>query len=236
MNRGGLIHGHARDSGATDTYSTWENMVSRCHNPNNPYFQKYGGRGIEVCDRWRTFENFLADMGDRPSRLYSIDRVDNDSGYEPGNCRWATKKEQQRNRRACNYVEVQGRRMCMQEAVEVTGLSATTLLKRQRAGEQLDAPRCTAPALARARRVRVNGEDLTIPAAAKKLGLSVNAARGRIAKTGTLDSPPILNVQVAGEWLTADAAAERLGKHHMTVRRWAAAGKLPSRTEQTCPT
>jgi hypothetical protein len=73
-------------------------MLDRCTNPNHVYFRLYGGRGITVCDRWRSFENFLADMGLRPEGR-SLDRVDPDGIYEPTNCRWATAVEQRRNRR-----------------------------------------------------------------------------------------------------------------------------------------
>lgn len=231
MTRSGLIHGHARDTGASDTYSTWESMVSRCHNPNNPCFNAYGGRGILVCDEWRIFEKFLRDMGQRPSRDYSIDRIDNDTGYQPGNCRWATKREQQRNRRDCNYVEIQGRRMCMTEASEVTGLSVGALRLRQRRGERLDAPRNTSPSTARARRILVGGIEMTIAEAASNLGLSLNAVRSRVKRSGSASAPIVLKVNIDGEWLTADSAADRVGKHHMTIRRWAAAGKLQSRME-----
>ena len=83
----------------TYIYRIWSEMIQRCGNPNNQHWGHYGGRGIKVCDEWKDFRSFYRDMGDRPSPKHSIDRVDNDGNYEPSNCRWATKSEQNRNQR-----------------------------------------------------------------------------------------------------------------------------------------
>lgn len=82
----------------TSTYRTWGDMRARCEIVSASSYSYYGGRGISVCERWKTYENFLEDMGEKPTGL-SLDRVNNNGNYEPGNCRWATKSEQMKNRR-----------------------------------------------------------------------------------------------------------------------------------------
>jgi hypothetical protein len=94
-NKNGLTHGWSR----TPEYTAWVNMLRRCNSSNHPQYKDYGQRGILVCERWRKFEAFIADMGARPSSEHTLDRKNNDGNYTPDNCRWATRKEQQRNRR-----------------------------------------------------------------------------------------------------------------------------------------
>lgn len=102
-------HGMARRGNTARVYDIWCGMKNRCQNPKTPDFKHYGGRGITVCGHWQKFENFLADMGEPPLGL-SLDRYpDNDGNYEPGNCRWATRRQQKINTRAARMVTFRGK-------------------------------------------------------------------------------------------------------------------------------
>lgn len=122
------VHGHAR--ARSKTYLTWQGILQRCTNPTCTKYPQYGGRGITVCDSWRnSFVNFLSDMGERPEGK-TIDRKNNALGYCKENCRWASRKEQQRNTRRSRMIEFRGERMSFSELAERSGLSPMTLHKR----------------------------------------------------------------------------------------------------------
>jgi hypothetical protein len=91
-------HGESTRTSRTPEYLAWQNMRARCLRPRHPSYKYYGGRGITICERWDIFANFLTDMGRRPGPGYSIDRIDNDGPYSPGNCRWTTQDVQNRHR------------------------------------------------------------------------------------------------------------------------------------------
>lgn len=123
----------------TPEYRHWVNMITRCEYQPATGFDYYGGRGITVCERWRSdFRNFYADMGPRPSPRHSVDRIDVNGDYEPGNCRWATSSAQARNKRVNRIVAVDGREMTLADAVDRAPVPYNTVLYRLKRGWHLD--------------------------------------------------------------------------------------------------
>lgn len=123
----------------TKEYRAWHGMKGRCNNPNDKAYADYGGRGIRVCDRWNnSFEAFLADMGAAPSANHSLDRINNDAGYEPGNVRWATVTTQLRNQRRTHYLTYNGETLSLAAWAERVGLPRAALSSRIHAGWATD--------------------------------------------------------------------------------------------------
>lgn len=127
-------HGDARSGRHAPEYDAWVAMRSRCRNPSHVEYRNYGGRGITVCPEWDSYANFIRDMGRRPSPGFSIDRINNDLGYEPSNCRWATGREQLLNTRRTVWITAGGVTRTRIEWAEVTGISYDAIEARQRLG------------------------------------------------------------------------------------------------------
>ena len=121
------VHGLSR----TPTYSVWHGIIGRCTNPKSGAWKNYGGRGISVCERWRDFLSFLEDMGERPQAT-EIDRIDNDGNYEPGNCRWVTRRQNLSNRRNSRFLSANGNTMTIAEWSIKTGIQDGTIRARLR--------------------------------------------------------------------------------------------------------
>lgn len=121
-------HGHS-GLGRTPTYVTWEAIKQRCQNPNAVGYESYGGRGIKLCERWRSFPAFLEDMGERPPGS-TIDRIDVDGDYVPGNCRWASNREQANNRRNARRLTFEGQTHSVTEWARKYGMSRGVLFHR----------------------------------------------------------------------------------------------------------
>lgn len=137
MNAPGVpyTHGHYVNNRETSTHAIWRGMLSRCHNPNSKDYKRYGGLGVSVCARWHKFENFLSDMGERPMHL-QLDRFPNPHGnYEPGNCRWATRSQNQKNRRNTKRYRYKGRDLTPSELATALGISRALLSYRLKRGQ-----------------------------------------------------------------------------------------------------
>jgi hypothetical protein len=127
-------HGGCPRSGWTPEYRSFKAMWNRCTNLNCANYAEYQGRGIKVCERWRSFTNFLEDMGLRPTPKHTLERINNNGNYEPSNCRWATRQEQSQNRRNCRLFTLNGETMCIAEMARRAGMHHMTLKQRLVAG------------------------------------------------------------------------------------------------------
>jgi hypothetical protein len=133
------VHGEGTKGEETDEYRAWKAMKNRCSPDSARYFSRYAGRGISVCDRWQnSYSAFLQDMGRRPSAEHSLDRKDNNGNYEPGNCRWATKEEQNNNTRANRILTVNGVSRTQAQWARETGVSERVIALRLKKGMSVE--------------------------------------------------------------------------------------------------
>jgi len=151
MARGQKTRGNYRHGGTTETtkspeYIVWSAMRDRCNNPKNKRFARYGGRGISVCVVWDDFASFLADMGQRPSADHTIDRIDNDGNYEAGNCRWATRAEQNANQAHTKRLMAFGRTQSVSAWAREIGITRESLRDRLAKGMSVEDALSKSPA------------------------------------------------------------------------------------------
>lgn len=212
-------HGASR----TKLYRVYRGMLQRCNNPNTVHYKNYGGRGITVCARWaESFEAFRSDMGEPPADHLSLDRIDNDRGYEPGNCRWATDKDQARNTRRNVWVEHNGERLLATDWARKLGISRQRFDQRLRAGfppERLFAPGNVESINRTKGRVLsspvliLNGRKQTLVQWAKELGLTRTTIRARLRRN--LPIEVVLSVEAVPYALRRRPTGPRkLGNYH----------------------
>jgi hypothetical protein len=145
-----LVSGHTKSCGCLNTeritkhgmsrtkiYNVWHDMINRTTNPLYKRWKDYGGRGITVCEQWRKFENFYADMGGIPQDM-TLERINNDEGYNPNNCKWASYHEQFQNRRTTKIIEFSGEKLSLTEWAKKTGISLSTLRGRLKLGWSIE--------------------------------------------------------------------------------------------------
>lgn len=182
-------HGNIKHGGTgTLTHARWKAMMQRCRCRNHRSYAHYGGRGIMVCDRWLDFENFLADMGTCPDRSMTLDRIDGNGHYEPGNCRWATRAEQNRNRPDhCVPLTFNGQTKNVTDWAADLGLKATTIHSRLRLGWSVDralsTPADGSPSANRHPKLMAlthRGQTRPLIDWAKSIGITPNTLRARL--------------------------------------------------------
>ena len=168
-----IKHGMAR----TPTYQSWMRMKVRCENKNDEHYERYGARGIKVCDRWQDFSKFHEDMGDRPQGK-TLDRIDVNGDYSPENCRWATAKQQGRNRRNNKLLTIDGVTKCQSEWCEQYKIRDSVFLKRiQRGMSAIEA--LTRPMQ---NYIEIDGVSKTIPEWARHNGIPESTVSVRISR------------------------------------------------------
>lgn len=166
----------------TSEYSTWSGMKNRCQREANINFKDYGGRGIEVCSRWReSFQNFITDMGAKPSDGHTLERRDVNGPYEPNNCYWATSEEQANNRRDNVFYEIDGNKLTQAQLARSVGLTPSTLnIRLNKGGMSVEEAIATPLQKVRNEKFAHNGKSQTLQEWAAETGLSYRCLRDRI--------------------------------------------------------
>lgn len=194
-------------------YRVWWNMVQRCTNSKHSSYRYYGGRGITICARWMEpngagFRNFVADMGAHPGKGYSIDRINNDGHYEPGNCRWVTRSQQASNTRSTSLVTIRGRTMPVEAWCKVYGILPQTVWTRVARGIPVEKA-ITTPAKRRLA-LTVDGERKPVARWAREHGLDPRTVANRIRKGWKLSDAATTPVR--------DARSQRFTHRGKTLR------------------
>ena len=172
-----------KEQRATSEYWTWSTMRQRCSNPNSEHYDRYGGRGIKVCKEWDDFNIFIKDLGLKPSSLHSIDRINNNKGYEASNCRWATKKEQSNNTSSNVYFNYKGAKISAYHISKLSNLNIQTVTTRLNRGWSIT--RIINTPVKHKRRpifITLNNLTLNIKQWADKLGMDRKTIKNRLKK------------------------------------------------------
>lgn len=177
-------HGMKKRANPNILYYTWQNIKRRCLTPSNTHYHEYGERGITICDEWRddfeAFYNYVSKLEHFGEDGYTLDRINNNGNYEPGNVRWATRKEQTRNRRSTIKVKYCGELISLKEAAERSGLNYDALRERYRKGLRED--ELFAPLFQRFIFIEYGGEQVTLKEAARRAGIYYSTLLGRYKK------------------------------------------------------
>lgn len=170
------------------TYKVWAGMKARCQCKNNPNYKNYGARGIKVCAAWQTYGGFIADMGYAPYKL-TIDRLNNDGNYEPGNCKWATMQEQANNRRNNKTIVVDGVSKTLSELATENGIKPHTLAKRIRKGWAVDLALSLNPSDSAhyKKLIEFGGESLGLTKWAARIGIPKSTLKTRLARGWSIE-------------------------------------------------
>lgn len=184
------------------TRMVWRNIIRRCRDPKMQNFPRYGGAGIQVCDRWAdSFQAFVEDMGLRPSPQHSIDRINNEGHYEPGNCRWATASEQLRNRSDNHWITFRGRTLVLEDWAKETGIKVGTLWRRLMVqGWSEERSLTEAPGAAQRVFLEYKGRKLHLGEWGRVTGIPWATIRGRLRRGWTTEKALSTPVQLTGRW------------------------------------